>query len=174
MRAAGKRAAPFFFLKMRGLPLQGKVPMHRLLYQENKRKKRTGALERIRYETYYMWETECGSIDCCRTRNQNEKGRIHGKRRFSFVSWCIGHLAELSQPSCYGSKYEKWSLEALPILPETWQLTISKDKEKQFSVLRDLLFRNYVTIKEDILQAPEQYTAWFKIIFEKFYHYLTR
>lgn len=27
-------------------------------------------------------------------------------------------------------------------------------------------------IKEDILQAPEQYTAWFKIIFEKFYHYL--
>ena len=27
-------------------------------------------------------------------------------------------------------------------------------------------------IKEDILQAPEQYTAWFKIIFEKFYHHL--
>lgn len=27
-------------------------------------------------------------------------------------------------------------------------------------------------IKEDILQTPEQYTAWFKIIFEKFYHYL--
>ena len=27
-------------------------------------------------------------------------------------------------------------------------------------------------IKEDILQAPERYTAWFKIIFEKFYHHL--
>ena len=27
-------------------------------------------------------------------------------------------------------------------------------------------------IKEDILQVPEQYTAWFKIIFEKFYHHL--
>ena len=27
-------------------------------------------------------------------------------------------------------------------------------------------------IKEDILQEPEQYTAWFKIIFEKFYHHL--
>ena len=27
-------------------------------------------------------------------------------------------------------------------------------------------------IKEDILQAPEQYTAWFKIIFEEFYHHL--
>ena len=27
-------------------------------------------------------------------------------------------------------------------------------------------------IKEDILQAPAQYTAWFKIIFEEFYHHL--
>ena len=27
-------------------------------------------------------------------------------------------------------------------------------------------------IKEDILQAPERYTAWFKIIFEEFYHHL--
>lgn len=27
-------------------------------------------------------------------------------------------------------------------------------------------------IREDILQAPERYTAWFKIIFEEFYHHL--
>ena len=27
-------------------------------------------------------------------------------------------------------------------------------------------------IKEDILQEPERYTAWFKIIFEEFYHHL--
>ena len=27
-------------------------------------------------------------------------------------------------------------------------------------------------IKEDILQTPAQYTAWFKIIFEEFYHHL--
>ena len=27
-------------------------------------------------------------------------------------------------------------------------------------------------IKENILQAPEQYTAWFKIIFKEFYHHL--
>lgn len=27
-------------------------------------------------------------------------------------------------------------------------------------------------VKEDILNNPEQYTAWFKIIFEKFYKYL--
>ena len=29
-------------------------------------------------------------------------------------------------------------------------------------------------IKEDILQTPAQYTAWFKIIFEEFYHHLSK
>ena len=27
-------------------------------------------------------------------------------------------------------------------------------------------------IKEGIAQSPQQYTAWFKIIFDKFYHHL--
>ena len=27
-------------------------------------------------------------------------------------------------------------------------------------------------VREDILQSPEQYTAWFKIIFEEFYYHL--
>ena len=49
-----EKEPPVSFSSKCELPLQGKVPMHRLLYQENKRKKRTGALERIRYETYYM------------------------------------------------------------------------------------------------------------------------
>ena len=83
------------------------------------------------------------------------------------VSWCIGHLAELSQPSCYGSKYEKWSLEALPILPETWQLTISKDKEKQFSVLKDLLFRNDVTEVINACDAGREGELIFRFVMEK-------
>ena len=83
------------------------------------------------------------------------------------VSWCIGHLAELSQPSCYGSKYEKWSLEALPILPETWQLTISKDKEKQFSVLKALLFRNDVTEVINACDAGREGELIFRFVMEK-------
>ena len=83
------------------------------------------------------------------------------------VSWCIGHLAELSQPSCYGSKYEKWSLEALPILPKTWQLTISKDKEKQFSVLKALLFRNDVTEVINACDAGREGELIFRFVMEK-------
>ncbi|WP_311148813.1 DNA topoisomerase, partial [Dialister invisus] len=83
------------------------------------------------------------------------------------VSWCIGHLAELSQPSCYGSEYEKWSLKALPILPETWQLTVSKDKEKQFSVLKELLFRSDVTEVINACDAGREGELIFRFVMEK-------
>ena len=83
------------------------------------------------------------------------------------VSWCIGHLAELSEPSCYGKCYEKWSLEALPILPETWQLTVSKDKEKQFSILKALLFRNDVTEVINACDSGREGELIFRFVMEK-------
>ena len=83
------------------------------------------------------------------------------------VSWCIGHLAELSEPACYGKCYEKWSLEALPVLPETWQLTVSKDKEKQFSVLKALLFRNDVTEVINACDSGREGELIFRFVMEK-------
>ena len=83
------------------------------------------------------------------------------------VSWCIGHLAELSEPSCYGKCYEKWSFEALPILPETWQLTVSKDKEKQFSVLKTILFRKDVTEVINACDSGREGELIFRFVMEK-------
>ena len=83
------------------------------------------------------------------------------------VSWCIGHLVELSQPSCYGNEYEKWSLEALPILPKTWQLTVSKDKEKQFLVLKELLFKSDVTEVINACDAGREGELIFRFVMEK-------
>mgnify|MGYP001756279816 CR=1 FL=1 len=37
------------------------------------------------------------------------------------VSWCVGHLVELSQPEAYDEKYAKWKYDDLPILPGHWQ-----------------------------------------------------
>ena len=83
------------------------------------------------------------------------------------VSWCIGHLAELSEPACYGKCYEKWSLEALPVLPETWKLTVSKDKEKQFSILKKLLFRKDVTEVINSCDAGREGELIFRFVMEK-------
>lgn len=57
------------------------------------------------------------------------------------VSWCIGHLLETSPPDAYDPKYEKfpWKFEDLPIIPTEWKLQVSKDKDKQVKIIKDLL-----------------------------------
>lgn len=60
------------------------------------------------------------------------------------VSWCFGHLAELSDADAYGEKYGKWRREDLPILPDSWQYTVARDKQKQMNTLRALMHREDV------------------------------
>lgn len=55
------------------------------------------------------------------------------------VSWCIGHILEQAEPEAYGSKYKKWQLADLPIIPETWQLIAKTRTRSQLTVLRKLV-----------------------------------
>ena len=73
---------------------------------------------------------------------KREDGYLEGES--CIVSWCLGHLAEYVQPEEYDPKYEKWQFDDLPILPEAWKLKVSKDKKKQFDVLKVLMNRNDV------------------------------
>ena len=60
------------------------------------------------------------------------------------VSWCVGHLVELSQPEAYDEKYAKWKYDDLPILPEHWQYQVSASTKKQFGILKKLMQRKDV------------------------------
>ena len=73
---------------------------------------------------------------------KREDGYLEGES--CIVSWCLGHLAEYAQPEEYEPKYEKWQFDDLPILPEAWKLKVSKDKKKQFDVLKGLMNRSDV------------------------------
>ena len=73
---------------------------------------------------------------------KREDGYLEGES--CIVSWCLGHLAEYAQPEEYDPKYEKWQFDDLPILPETWKLKVSKDKKKQFEVIKTLMNRSDV------------------------------
>ena len=61
-----------------------------------------------------------------------------------YVSWCVGHLVELCTPDVYDEKYQRWDKEDLPILPDPFKLAVSKDKTKQFSILKSLMFQKDV------------------------------
>lgn len=61
------------------------------------------------------------------------------------VSWCFGHLAEFSSADAYDGKYAKWRRNDLPILPDPWQFQLTKGKEAQYDLLRELMHRTDVS-----------------------------
>lgn len=60
------------------------------------------------------------------------------------VTWCVGHLVGLSDPSAYGEEYKKWRMDTLPMIPETWKYHVIESSEKQFEVVKNLLNRDDV------------------------------
>ncbi|NIG98113.1 MAG: DNA topoisomerase III [Serratia symbiotica] len=55
------------------------------------------------------------------------------------VTWCIGHLLEQAQPDAYDSRFARWSLADLPIIPEKWRLQPRLSVSKQLNTIKKLL-----------------------------------
>jgi len=80
--------------------------------------------------------------------NQRNDGYLQGSN--VIVSWCIGHLLEMIPPDEYDSKYKRWSLADLPIVPTDWKMTGKKSTSKQLTVLKKLLKKSHhVVISTD-------------------------
>lgn len=63
----------------------------------------------------------------------------------ALVTWAVGHLCQLSAPEKYHSSWKKWSLNNLPIIPEQFQYEVTKDKAKQFNVIKKLVQDKRIT-----------------------------
>ncbi|CEE00979.1 DNA topoisomerase III [Caldibacillus thermoamylovorans] len=57
----------------------------------------------------------------------------------AFMTWAIGHLCELVPPEKYNPEWKKWTLATLPMIPSQFQYQVSKDKPKQFSVIKKFI-----------------------------------
>ncbi|WP_034915212.1 DNA topoisomerase III [Erwinia sp. 9145] len=57
----------------------------------------------------------------------------------NMVTWCVGHLLEQAQPDSYNSRFARWSLADLPIVPEKWRLQPRPSVAKQLRVIEGLL-----------------------------------
>ena len=55
------------------------------------------------------------------------------------VTWCVGHLLEQAQPDSYNSRFARWSLADLPIVPDKWQLQPRPSVARQLNVIKGLL-----------------------------------
>ena len=82
------------------------------------------------------------------------------------VSWCVGHLAGLADADAYNPDYAKWRYDDLPILPEPWQMVVSKDKKKQFDVLKQLMNAPDVTEVVNACDAGREGELIFRSVYE--------
>lgn len=82
------------------------------------------------------------------------------------VSWCVGHLAGLADADAYNPEYAKWRYDDLPILPEHWQMVVSKDKKKQFEVLKQLMNAPDVTEVVNACDAGREGELIFRAVYE--------
>ena len=82
------------------------------------------------------------------------------------VSWCFGHLAELSDAAAYNPDYARWTLKDLPIIPENYRFSLAPDKRKQFDILRTLLRQEDVSEVVNACDAGREG----ELIFRTVYH----
>ena len=91
-------------------------------------------------------------------------GYMEGKKYI--VSWCFGHLAGLADADVYDSRYAKWKMEDLPIIPSTFQFRVAEGKQNQFDVLQMLMRREDVT---EVINACDAGREG-ELIFRTVYH----
>ncbi len=83
------------------------------------------------------------------------------------VSWCVGHLVELSAPERYDDRFAKWRLEDLPILPERWLYEVSQATRKQYQILKTLMERSDVRSLVCATDAGREGELIFRLVYNQ-------
>ncbi len=83
------------------------------------------------------------------------------------VSWCVGHLVELSSPERYDERYAKWRLEDLPILPDPFLYEVSSQTKKQYQILKTLMERKDVESLVCATDAGREGELIFRLVYNQ-------
>lgn len=57
----------------------------------------------------------------------------------NIFTWCVGHLVKLSYPEEYDQSLKKWSLSALPFIPDKYKYEVIKTVKNQFNTVSRLM-----------------------------------
>ncbi|MBC2632163.1 DNA topoisomerase III, partial [Salmonella enterica subsp. enterica serovar Enteritidis] len=93
--------------------------------------------------------------------HQKHKGYMEGPQYI--VTWALGHLVGLAEPEDYDTRYQKWNLEDLPILPEKMTLKVLRESSHQYKIVQHLLKRNDVQgliVATDAAREGELLARW--------------
>ena len=83
------------------------------------------------------------------------------------VSWCVGHLVEPVPPDAYDSRYSKWNMDDLPIIPREWQYQILPATKKQYDILTALMLDERVDSIVSATDAGREGEAIFRLVYRQ-------
>jgi DNA topoisomerase-3 len=62
----------------------------------------------------------------------------------SVITWCYGHLVNMSYPEVYDPELKRWSMDTIPFIPAEYKYEILDSAKNQFEVVKRLLNRDDV------------------------------
>ena len=90
--------------------------------------------------------------------------KTHFESDQHIVSFALGHLVSIAYPEEIDPRFQKWSLENLPILPDEFPLSILPNTKTQFNALQKLIRRRDVTTIVNGCDAGREGELIFKYI----------
>jgi len=93
-----------------------------------------------------------------------KKVKTHHESDKYVVSFAIGHLVSICYPEEIDSKYQKWNLADLPILPDSFPLKSLPDTKSQLNALQKLIRRKDITTIINACDAGREGELIFKNI----------
>lgn len=85
----------------------------------------------------------------------------------AIVTWCIGHLVDLAPAELYDTRFAKWRMEDLPIIPETWKYIINDSTKEQFETVKALMNRSDVDTVVCATDAGREGELIFRLVYEQ-------
>ena len=101
--------------------------------------------------------------DLGRVLNCNKSGNGFVEGNKYIVTWALGHLVTLADPEGYDSKYARWEMDVLPIIPKAMKTEVIKQTRKQFNTVKSLMHRKDVSeiiIATDAGREGELVARW--------------
>ncbi len=96
-----------------------------------------------------------------------KKSKTHYESDDYIVSYAIGHLVSIAYPEEVDPRFQKWSLDNLPILPEKFPLTVLPGTKSQYNALSKLIRRRDVSVIVNGCDAGREGELIFKYIMKK-------
>ncbi len=93
-----------------------------------------------------------------------KKSKTHYESDDYIVSYAIGHLVSIAYPEEVDPRFQKWSLDNLPILPEKFPLTVLPGTRSQYNALSKLIRRRDVSVIVNGCDAGREGELIFKYI----------